>query len=116
CPLILSGAFNTSETNANTSVRPDASLWSSTNHWDQVIPFSYPTGWIGRALKGTGLAGSETYSSNGASPVVGSVRVNLRPAARYIGVGRTAQPASQPAGQVGKRRQTFVPVSKATTG
>jgi len=36
CPLIFTGALNTSETNATTSGRPDASRWSSTSHWDQV--------------------------------------------------------------------------------
>ena len=36
CPLILRDAFKASETNARTSVRPEASRWSSTSHWGHV--------------------------------------------------------------------------------
>ena len=37
-PLIFIGAFNTSDTNTDTSGRPEASRWSSTNHRDQLAP------------------------------------------------------------------------------
>src|SRR5437867_2250472 len=73
-------------------------------------------GWIGRARKGTGLAGSDTYSSNGASPGFGAVKLSLGPATRYSGVAWTEQPLAQPAGHAGRRRHTFVPVSNAVTG
>jgi hypothetical protein len=39
-PLILTGAFSTSDTNATTSGRPEASRWSSTSHCGQVSPLS----------------------------------------------------------------------------
>ena len=71
---------------------------------------------MGRARNGTGLAGSDTYSSNAASPVRGAVKPSFNPALRYSGVGRTAQPLAQPAGQDGRRRHLFVPVSNAVTG
>ena len=73
-------------------------------------------GWLGRARKGTGLAGSETYSSKAASPALGGAKVSFRPAARFRGVGRMVQPLAQPAGQAGKRCHVLVPVSNAETG
>src|SRR5512146_3170661 len=91
CPLIFTGAVNTSETNTATSGRPEASRWSYTSHCAQPSPFSS----IGRLRKGTGLAGSETYSSNGESPGLGAAKPRLSPAPRYSGVGRTVQPLLQ---------------------
>ncbi len=56
CPLILTGDVSTSETNATTSGRPDASRWSSTSHWRQVESGAL-MGRFGRARYGTGFAG-----------------------------------------------------------
>jgi hypothetical protein len=77
---------------------------------------SYPTGWMGRARKGTGLAGSDTYSSNGVSSRLGGEKPSLEPASRWSDFGATVQPSVQPAGQASRRRQVFVPVSYAETG
>ena len=71
---------------------------------------------MGRARKGTGLAGSEVYSSKAGSSALGASKASFGPAAKYSAVGLTVQPLAQPAGQAGRRRQTFVPVSNAATG
>src|ERR1035437_8513934 len=71
---------------------------------------------MGRARNGTGLAGSDTYSSNAASPVLGASNPSFNPALRHSGVGAIVQPLAQPAGHAGRRRQAFVPVSNAETG
>src|SRR4051812_14426826 len=71
---------------------------------------------MGRARKGTGLAGAETYSSNLASPAAGASKFSLRPARRWSGVGWTALSPSALGGQAEYLRQTFVPVSNAVTG
>src|ERR1700687_5574888 len=76
CPLIFTGAVKTSETNATTSGRPDASRWSSTSHLDQDASS------MGRERKGAGFDGSETYSSKAASPGLGAPRLNFKPAFR----------------------------------
>src|ERR1019366_2368228 len=110
CPLIFSGVVKTSETNARTSGRPDASRWSSTSHRDQ------DSSSMGRVRKGTGFNGSETYSSNTASPGVGAAKLNFKPAFRWGGVGLTLQPVAHPAGHAGRRSHLLVPVSKAETG
>src|SRR5438552_18397203 len=73
-------------------------------------------GSMGRARKGTGLAGSDTYSSKGASPAVGAANPALSPAPRYNGVGLTVHPLAQPDGHADRRRQVLVPVSNALTG
>src|SRR6267378_3637593 len=115
-PLIFTGAVKVSETKEMTSGRPETSRWSSTSQLAQGTLLAKPTGWLGRPLKGTGLAGSETYSSKDAPPAAGAVKLNFRPALRYSGVGFTSQPPAQPEGHACKRRQVFVPVSKAVTG
>src|SRR5580658_7237363 len=80
-PLIFTGAVRTSEVKVRTSGRPEGSRWASTNHCAQVRPRAYPMGWLGRARKGTGLAGSEMYSSKGASDAeVGAVTLSFDPA------------------------------------
>src|SRR5712692_4379676 len=115
-PLIFSGAVSISETKTTTSARPETSRWSSTSQLCQGTLLANPTGWLGRARKGTGLAGSETYSSNGASLAAGAVKVSFSPALRYSGVGFTLQPLAHPDGHAGNLRQVFVPVSNAVTG
>src|SRR3954453_11538362 len=60
CPLIFTGEANTSDTYTSTSGRPEASRWSVTSQSPQRDPLAC----TGREMKGTGLAGSETYSSN----------------------------------------------------
>ena len=117
CPLIFIGAVNTSESNARTSGRPEASRWSSTSHCDHVIAGAVAHGWMGRARNGTGLAGSETYSSN-AAPAAGlapkaQLQSGMQIQRRRL---RIVQPLAHPAGQAGKRRHSFVPVSNAVTG
>src|SRR5208283_229450 len=69
---------------------------------------------MGRARNGTGLAGSEMYSSY-ASPALGAEVFNFSPAVKYTGVDRIVQPLAHPVGQSGKRRHMFVPVSYAFT-
>src|SRR5882724_5002571 len=115
-PLIFIRAERVSETNEITSGRPETSRWSSTSHCFQGTFSAKPTGWLGRPLKGTGFAGSETYSSNGTPPAAGAAKLNFNPALRYSGVGFRLQPPAQPAGHACKRRQVFVPVSNAVTG
>ena len=56
------------------------------------------------------------YSSNGASPAPGAVKLSVNPAFRYSGVAVVVHPASHPDGQDLRRRQVFVPVSNAVTG
>src|SRR2546430_1329183 len=56
---------------------------------------------MGRFRNGTGLAGSETYSSNAASPRAGAVKPSPQPARRLIGVGLTGPPWVPPDGLVG---------------
>ena len=62
------------------------------------------------------MAGSEIYSSKPGSTDFAAMKLSFRPAARYSGVGLTVQPLAQPAGHAGRRRHTFVPVSKVVTG
>src|SRR4051812_31728791 len=76
CPLILTGSVNTSETKTATSGRPEASRWSSTSQRDQLVLS------IGRARYGTGLAGSEMYSSYSPSPDFGARKLSFDPAFR----------------------------------
>ena len=78
CPLIFTGAVKTSETNTTTSGRPEASRWSSTSHCETIVAVDR----MGRARNGTGLAGSEMYSSNAASPVAGAAKLSFSPAVR----------------------------------
>src|SRR6185369_10422405 len=110
-PLILTGAVRTSEAKARTSGRPEASRWSLTNHCAQAAPLAR----TGRGMNGTGLAGSDTYSSYPAPPGAGADRVALGPGPRRSGVGTIRHPVEQPAGHADSRRQTFVPVSNAVT-
>ena len=63
---------------------------------------------MGRARKGTGLAGSETYSSK-AGPDWGAVKLSLLPGFRYSGRDGAI-------GHLGNWRHSLVPVSKAVTG
>ena len=72
CPLIFTGAVSASVRKVRTSVRPDASRWSSTSQRGQVCTSSYPVGNVGRARNGTGFAGSDTYSSYAAAPATGA--------------------------------------------
>ena len=67
-------------------------------------------GWLGRARKGTGLAGSETYSSNAVSDPAGARKPSLSPASRYSGFIAGAE------GHACKLCQRLTPVSKAVTG
>src|SRR5512146_1670434 len=67
-------------------------------------------GWLGRARNGTGLAGSETYSSK-AAPPAGGVKPSFRPGSRYSDFVVAAG-----GGHVAYRRHWFVPVSNAVTG
>src|ERR1700730_2905435 len=73
---------------------------------------------MGRARYGTGFAGSETYSSNSASPAVGESKLSLSPVLTYKEVARIAQfeREGQPLGHESRRRQVLVPVSNAVTG
>src|SRR5215510_14174209 len=105
-PLILTGSVKTSVANARTSVRPEASRWSSTSHLDQRAPLAS----TGRGMNGTGRAGSETYSSYAAASFAGAPNPRRTPACRYTGVGLTVQPESQPDGHAFRRRHRFVPV------
>src|SRR2546427_10667161 len=73
-------------------------------------------GWMGRARKGRGLAGSDRYSSNAVPPALGASKLSFEAAVRYSGVARTEQLLAQPAGHAGRRRHAFVPVSNAATG
>src|SRR5712664_2957776 len=82
CPLIFIGAFSVSETKTTTSGRPETSRWSLVSQVRQGTLPAKPTGKLGRPLKGTGLAGSETYSSNGVSPAAGAAKLSLRPVER----------------------------------
>src|SRR5713226_1395200 len=81
-PVIFIGAVSVFETKEMTSGRPETPRWSSTSHCFQGTFSAKPTGWLGRPLKGTGLAGSETYSSNGAPPAAGAAKLNFNPALR----------------------------------
>jgi len=81
-PLILIGAVSASETNETTSGRLETARWSSTSHCFHGTFSAKPTGWLGRPLKGTGLAGSETNSSKAVPPVAGAVKLNFNPAFR----------------------------------
>src|SRR5260370_36571531 len=100
-PLIFTGAFRTSEMNTATSGRPDASRWSLVSQVRQGTLPAKPTGKLGRPLKGTGFAGSETYSSNGASPAACAVKLSFSPAFQYGGVGFTLQSPAQPESHAG---------------
>src|SRR5208337_3501947 len=71
---------------------------------------------MGLARNGTGLAGSDTYSSNADSPAFGDDRLSLRPLDKYSGVAFSMHPLAQPAGQAGSRLHLFVPVSNAVAG
>src|SRR5258708_31040847 len=91
-PLIFTGAVSVSEIKATTSGRPETSRWSLVSQVRQGTLPAKPTGKLGRPLKGTGLAGSETYSSNGASLAAGAGGVGFCPAFRLRGVCFTAAP------------------------
>ena len=64
----------------------------------------------GRGTNGTGLAGSDTYSSNAGCAAVGAWNDSLPPACRYSGLLLAAQPLSQLRGQACRRSQWFSPV------
>src|SRR5271155_2572879 len=82
CPLIFTGAVSVSVTKETTSGRPETSRWSLVSQLCQGTLPAKPTGKLGRPLNGTGLAGSETYSSKEVSLAVGAVKLSLRPALR----------------------------------
>src|ERR1700730_5082367 len=74
-PLIFIGEVKVSETKIRTSGRLATSRWSSTSQLAHGTLLAKPTGWLGRPLKGIGLAGSEMYSSKESlSDAVGAVR------------------------------------------
>src|SRR4029077_5213355 len=79
-PLIFIGAVRVSDTNEMTSGRPETSRWSLVSQVRQGTFPANPTGKLGRPLNGTGLAGSETYSSKDAAPAAGAVKLNFNPA------------------------------------
>src|SRR5580692_2150670 len=81
-PLILTGEARTSVAKTRTSGRPEDSRWSSTSHCAQVRSGVWPMGWLGRARYGTGLSGSEMYSSKGASEEAGADMLSFDPAVR----------------------------------
>jgi len=81
-PEILMGVVSVSEIYVTTSGRPEASRWSSTSQRGQLLLSSYPMGLMGRRQKGTGLAGSEMYSSKAASPGFGASSLSFNPARR----------------------------------
>src|ERR1700731_4560488 len=81
-PLIFIGAVKVSDTKEITSGRPETSRWSLVSQVRQGTLPAKPTGKLGRPLNGTGLAGSETYSSNDVSLAAGAVKLSLRPAVR----------------------------------
>src|SRR5260370_7404233 len=91
-PWVFIGAVSISETKTTTSGRPETSRWSSTSQLCQGTLLANPTGWLGRPLKGTGLAGSETYSSNGASLAPGAVKLSFHPPFRYSAPRLTLHP------------------------
>src|SRR5258708_21109850 len=92
CPLIFIGAVSVSEMKTTTSGRPETSRWSLVSQVRQGTLPAKPTGKLGRPLNGTGLAGSETYSSNGASLGAGAVKLSFHPALRYTGRGFPLDP------------------------
>jgi hypothetical protein len=65
----------------STSGRPCTNRWSWSSHVDHRERGPY-VGWMGRARNGTGLAGSDTYSSNFSSPVCGAAKATFGPARR----------------------------------
>src|ERR1700720_4208931 len=81
-PLIFTGAASVPEMKTATSGRPETSRWSLVSQVRQGTLPANPTGKLGRPLNGTGLAGSETYSSKDAAPAAGAVRLNFNPALR----------------------------------
>src|SRR2546428_10950866 len=115
-PLIFIGAVSVSETKEMTSGRPETPRWSSTSHCFHGTFSAKPTGWLGRPLKGTGLAGSETYSSKAAPPAAGPGEIYLNSAVRESGVGFTLQPPAQPAGQAWRPPPGFLPGSNVGPG
>ena len=107
-PLIFSGVVSTSDENASTS--------GAAGRLALIVdqPLAPTTrrrrGWIGRERYGTGFAGSETYSSNGAPPAAGAANPAFRPAAEVQRRRRArVQPLAHPAGHAGSRRHVFVP-------
>src|SRR5260370_36569677 len=92
CPLIFIGAVSVSETKATTSGRPETSRWSLVSQVRQGTLPAKPTGKLGRPLNGTGLAGGETYLSNGASAASGGVKLRLSSPLGYSAVGLTLHP------------------------
>src|SRR5712664_916907 len=82
CPLIFIGAVRVSEMKTTTSGRPETSRWSLVSQVRQGTLPAKPTGKLGRPLNGTGLTGSETYSSNDVSPAAGAVKLSFSPALR----------------------------------
>src|SRR2546427_11723437 len=79
-PLIFIGAVSVSETKEMTSGRPETPRWSSTSHCFHGTFSAKPTGWLGRPLKGTGLAGQETDSSKGGPPAAGGGELTVNAA------------------------------------
>ncbi|KAG1390716.1 hypothetical protein G6F58_012909 [Rhizopus delemar] len=102
-----SGALSGSVMNVSTSGRPSTQRWSLTS---QVVPMSRSLKRTGRGTNGTGLAGSDTYSSKSPSPAAGAWNASLPPARRYSGLLLAAQPLSQLRGQPFRRSQWFSPV------
>src|SRR5437764_519434 len=108
-PLIFTGDVSTSVVYVSTSVRPEASRWSSTSHRHHVRSSVYPVARFGRLRKGTGFAGSEMYSSYWSPERGVEPSVAFSPEPRFRGVGVIEHPLAQPAGQFESRRQALVP-------
>ena len=85
-PLIFTGAVRTSDSYTSTSGREAASRWSRTSQLFQgsvvEAPAALPSSTMGLARKGTGFAGSETYSSKAASLLAGAANPALNPGRR----------------------------------
>src|SRR5258708_8139358 len=82
-PLIFTGAVSVSEIKATTSGRPETSRWSLVSQVRQGTLPAKPTGKLGRPLNGTGLAGTDTYSSHGSSLGAGSRKLSMSPKLIY---------------------------------
>jgi hypothetical protein len=77
----LTGAVSTSETNAATSGRPEASRWSSTSHCGQVRPVVADR--LDRArAEGHRLRGIGDVLLEGAPPAAGAVEDELEAGGR----------------------------------
>src|ERR1700682_4988384 len=81
-PLIFTGAVSVSEMKTTTWGRPETSRWSLVSQVRQGTLPAKPTGKLGRPLNGTGLAGSETYSSNDVLLAARAVKLSFSPALR----------------------------------